>query len=95
MLGFGKKGPASLEKYPDVREVYNPAYFNGLGLEENPTHELSWLRNLLVQGEVRRLETQDGFAAMLGEIKAMHETQKEILEELRMQRLGTVPRKAA
>lgn len=84
---FGRK---SSEKR-DVRELYDTRLFEGKGL-----HTGKWLKdgellwNLLMQGEVARLNADEGRYDIVKELRqlvetqtAILETQKAILDELR------------
>lgn len=81
---FGKKKPA-----PTVREVYNPSFFDDVRLLP-ASRDANILNNIMVLGEVARLDSNehlDAIAATLTKIAetqaALLETQQAILAELR------------
>ena len=87
---FGKKTKPQMRAV-DVRDLYDASLFNGLTLvEENVTAEGA-LSNLLIQGECARLTLVD----LLEETRALHQTQRELLEEMRAARLANSSRNAA
>jgi hypothetical protein len=81
---FRKKKPALERNYADVRELYDAKYFDGRSLVTDTVGDGLSLYNLLLQGEVTRLTLVD----MLEETRALHATQQEILQEMRLARLA-------
>lgn len=87
---FGRKNKEKIDK-PDVRVGYDEEMFRGYGLHTGrllSDNQLLW--NLLVQGEVARLNADDGRVLIVKELRqlvetqtAILETQKAILDELR------------
>nr|WP_176024262.1 hypothetical protein [Brucella pseudintermedia] len=67
-----------------VRETYLSDYFDGKGLiitDKQDVHDR--LRNLLIQGEVHRLDTKDQLGEIAASLKQLIEVQTAILDELR------------
>jgi len=87
---FGKKTKPQMRAV-DVRDLYDASLFNGLTLVEGNATAEGTLTNLLIQGECARLTLVD----LLAETRALHETQKELLEEMRAARLANNSRNAA
>lgn len=87
---FGKK-PKPQMRAADVRDLYDASLFNGLTLVEGNATAEGTLTNLLIQGECARLTLVD----LLEETRALHETQKALLEEMRAARLANDSRNAA
>lgn len=91
MLGFfGKKTPPHLRS-TDVRDTYDASLFNGMSLLEGNVTAEGTLTNLLIQGECSRLTMVE----LLEATRALHETQRELVEELRAARLANSSRNAA
>lgn len=91
MLGFfGKKTPPQLRS-TDVRDTYDASLFNGMSLVEGNATAEGTLTNLLIQGECSRLTMVE----LLEATRALHETQRELVEELRAARLANSSRNAA
>lgn len=91
MLGFfGKKMQPHLRSV-DVRDTYDASLFNGMSLVEGNVTAEGTLTNLLIQGECSRLTMVE----LLEATRALHETQKELVEELRAARLANNSRNAA
>ncbi len=91
MLEFFGKKPKPQMRAVDVRDLYDPSLFNGLSLVEGNATAEGTLTNLLIQGECARLILVD----LLEETRALHQTQKELLEEMRAARLANNSRNAA
>lgn len=87
---FGKKTKPQMRAV-DVRDLYDASLFNGLTLVEGNVTAEGTLSNLLIQGECARLTLVD----LLEETRALHQTQKELLEEMRSARLANSSRNAA
>lgn len=85
---FKKSKPEDKQaaRLADVRDAYDPSYFDGRGLLDYNMAEGTVLVNLLIQGEVTRLAITD----LLAETREMHKTQRALLEEMRAARLGNV-----
>lgn len=91
MLGiFGKKKPPHL-RTTDVRDTYDASLFNGMSLVEGNVSAEGTLTNLLIQGECSRLTMVE----LLEATRALHQTQRELVEELRAARLANNSRDAA
>ncbi len=91
MLGFfGKKTQPHLRS-TDVRDTYDASLFNGMTLLEGNVTAEGTLTNLLIQGECKRLTMVE----LLEATRALHETQRELVEELRAARLANNSRNAA
>lgn len=91
MLGFfGKKSQPHL-RTADVRDTYDASLFNGMSLVEGNMTAEGTLTNLLIQGECSRLTMVE----LLEATRALHETQRELVEELRAARLANNSRDAA
>ncbi len=91
MLGlFGKKTQSHLRS-TDVRDTYDASLFNGMTLLEGNVTAEGTLTNLLIQGECSRLTMVE----LLEATRALHETQRELVEELRAARLANNSRNAA
>lgn len=91
MLGFfGKKTQPHL-RAADVRDTYDASLFNGMSLVEGNVTAEGTLTNLLIQGECSRLTVVE----LLEATRALHETQKELVAELRAARLSNDSRNAA
>jgi len=91
MLGFfGKKTQPQL-RTADVRDMYDASLFNGMSLVEGNATAEGTLTNLLIQGECSRLTMVE----LLEATRALHQTQKELVEELRAARLANSSRDAA
>ncbi len=91
MLEFFGKKPKPQMRAVDVRDLYDQSLFNGLSLVEGNATAEGTLTNLLIQGECARLILVD----LLEETRALHQTQKELLEEMRAARLANNSRNAA
>ena len=91
MLEFFGKKPKPQMRAVDVRDLYDPSLFNGLSLVEGNATAEGTLTNLLIQGGCARLT----LVALLEETRALHQTQKELLEEMRAARLANNSRNAA
>ncbi|NTE01536.1 hypothetical protein G6M24_30825 [Agrobacterium tumefaciens] len=78
---FSRKKAGSSEK--EVRQDFDPVFFNGARLKEDVDHPLSHLANLLVHSEIRRLDTNDRLDQLIDLQRETLETQKAILDELR------------
>jgi hypothetical protein len=87
---FGKKTPSHLRS-TDVRDTYDASLFNGMTLLEGNVTAEGTLTNLLIQGECSRLTMVE----LLEATRALHETQRELVEELRAARLANNSRNAA
>lgn len=91
MMGFlGRKKQTHL-RATDVRDTYDASLFDGLTLVEGNATAEGTLTNILIQGECSRLTLMD----LLQETRALHQTQKEILEEMRAARLANNSQDAA
>lgn len=91
MLEFFGKKPKPQMRAVDVRDLYDQSLFNGLSLVEGNATAEGTLTNFLIQGECARLTLVD----LLEETRALHQTQKELLEEMRAARLANNSRNAA
>lgn len=77
-----KRKPAQEPEFQSVRDLYDPKYFDGRSMVTKEVGDGLALYNLLIQGEVTRLTLVE----MLEETKALHATQRELLEEMRAAR---------
>lgn len=77
--GAGKKSAA---KPRDVRELFDPTFFDGAGLKDKVDLPIGHLANLLVHSEIRRLDTNERLDTLIEIQRELLETQKAILEAL-------------
>ena len=76
------RGPEKNAELPDVRSLYDPAYFDGRKLIASPENEYGVLLNLGLQNEVARLDTKERLDTLIEIQRELLETQKAILEAL-------------
>lgn len=74
---FGKKKPA-----PTVREVYNPSFFDDVRLLP-ASRDANILNNIMVLGEVARLDSNERLDAIADNLAKLVETQQALLETQR------------
>jgi predicted NAD-dependent protein-ADP-ribosyltransferase YbiA (DUF1768 family) len=78
------KNPGLGPALSDVRNGYNAEYFKVCKLiERNALGENQALWNLMVQGEVNRLDTKERLDSLVELQKELLATQREILAELK------------
>lgn len=84
MLGrlFNGTGGRGEKKQRDVRELFDPAFFDGAGLKDKVDREIGHLANLLVHSEIRRLDTNERLDTLIEIQRELLATQKAILEAL-------------
>lgn len=78
------KNPGVGPAVSDVRDSYNADYFKACKLNESYSlGETGALWNLMVQGEIDRLDTKERLDALIELQKELLATQREILAELK------------
>lgn len=69
----------------NVREIYDPAFFDGRAMYERPDTEAGVLGNLHLTTEVMRLDMNERLDTLIELQKELLATQKAILETLQKQ----------